>query len=62
MTDSDQSSIEEPQSNRFIGFLSGFNYQQVFSIALIPIGLLTIRSSRQTWIEVAVLNYKGTGH
>lgn len=60
MTDSDQSSIEGPQSNRFIGLLSGFNHQQVFSIALIPIGLFTIRSSRQTWIEVAVLDYKGT--
>ncbi len=60
MTDSQQGSTEEIHSNRFIGFLSGFSYRQVFSIALIPIGLLIIRSSRQTWIEVAVLDYKGT--
>ena len=60
MTDNEQSSTEAAQSNRLISFLSGFNYQQVFSALLIPIGLLIIRSSRQTWIEVAVLDYKGT--
>lgn len=60
MTDNEQGSTEAAQSNRLISFLSGFDYQQIFSALLIPIGLLIIRSSRQTWIEVAVLDYKGT--
>ena len=60
MTNNEQISTEGAQSNRLINFLPNFSFQQVFSVALIPIGLLTIRSSRQTWIEVAVLDYKGT--
>jgi len=60
ITNNNQSPNEEAQLKSLIGFLPGFSYRQVFSVALIPIGLLIIRSSRQTWIEVAVLDYKGT--
>lgn len=60
MSKNDQSPNEGAQSKGLTSFLPVFSYRQVFSVALIPIGLLIIRSSRQTWIEVAVLDYKGT--
>jgi len=60
MSKNDQSPNEGAQSKGLTSFLPIFGYRQVFSAALIPIGLLIIRSSRQTWIEVAVLDYKGT--
>ena len=57
---SGEESTNQSQLQKFTSNFSDLDYRRIFSFLLIPIGLLLLRSSRQTWIEIAILNYKGT--